>query len=436
MVRRFFGWFLGIVLLVALVGYGWLVYRQHRSFDSPIHSKAETLIRVKVDGLVKTLLGNVTGNLGYYRQRWKSERGPGFLDKAEGSGLRVPANVFLYAVAGVPNTWFSSLEISDAVAFKSFLRDRWGMELIQEGPGGVSRVISKDGRWLVVFTAGRVVLAMAYRTVRDAAGKVCLDILAGRATIPVSESPFYEEGQADKHHVLWSASDLSASLQFENGTVAVEASIRGGLVKGVDSLRPKRFKDNSLLKTWLDADIQRLVDRYADVLASKGIPADSVNRYYGGYMAAEWMDSTLVQRDTVVSYGYNDNFEKTEQHTVRQDTVPEVYLGLKASPHLLGYLPPRLVYQLRSGHQGDLLFAGTGSRFSDERLPDLTNDFFYFYADLARLLKVIPASVMPASTRVMKELEVHARQNGDAVELKGRLSLLLNEINSLAQLFL
>ncbi|SEM51305.1 hypothetical protein SAMN05216436_10555 [bacterium A37T11] len=432
--KKFFGWFFLILLLLGLLTYSWLEYRQYRSYQTQIHPKAETLVRIQLDGIIKSMLGNISGNLGYVRNHWKTKKGQGIFQQVKSSGLLWPANIYMYTVVGVSDTWFSSLKVKNVTAFKAFIKGLPGHWQEQENKDGLSQFASQDGRYLVMFSTSRVVLALAYHRLDQVAGKVCSDILL-KKTIPVSESIFAKALKADHHHIMGSAPNMDASMQFESGTISITASYRGNLVKGTDSLRPRRFDNNSLLKIWLDADIHRLTERYAAVLNQKGIPVDTLNRYYGGYLVAEWKDNTLLQRDTVVSYSYNDNFEKTEQVMVREDTVPEFYLGMKASPHLLGYLPQRLIYQLHSGHHEDLLYTGTGLRFSDERMVNLTADFFYMYADVGRIRKAANVSYLPEFSQAIKDVEFRAQQKTDNVFMEGNITLQDPKVNSLLQLF-
>jgi len=64
---------------------------------------------------------------------------------------------------------------------------------------------------------------------------------------------------------------------------------------------------------------------------------DSLLAWFNGYGDIELTGFT-TQNDTITTYEYNDNFEKTEKRTIAAVQVPGINIALDAGPAFLSYL--------------------------------------------------------------------------------------------------
>src|SRR5690606_6284892 len=121
------------LLLLLLVIFGVLYYRQNSSYKNAVHKKADFIVKVNVDQLIRKVAWDILRNKSFSE---KEESSTGKKEKRS-HGIAYPANLFIYNLKDAPNTFFTTLKLNDTVNLDIFLKKVFG----------VSSFISKNEIW-------------------------------------------------------------------------------------------------------------------------------------------------------------------------------------------------------------------------------------------------------------------------------------------------
>jgi hypothetical protein len=425
---------LGLVLLILLlVGFGVFYFRQEQSYKQNIPRNITSLTQVSIDGLLKSIVWNAITNPTYYikiNKRRKEKR-----KQALHTGLKIPANLFFYTVKNKSNsTYFTSLSIDDHSVFRQFTHQILDINdyHVYDQDKNMHWARSKDGKVSLAYLKDR--LAISYSATSDNTLEVLRNILHQKNSQKVKESSLFSRLNNKKEHIIYVSDSSTLIANFNAGELNLQGLVRSSMLIGKKKLRSKKFADNSLIKLWLAADIAPFIKKNEQFFNRHHVPADTLLRYYGSYLDFEWKNQQIVQRDTIITYDYNDDFERVEKRSIREERVPEIYLALEASPHLANYIPKQVYYKFQSGTTADRLYFGTGTSFSDDHATDLSGYFFYLFMDIEKLFGNKQFPQLKKYAAASKSLTVKgSAKEGSLIELEGKLYFKKPSINSLVQ---
>ncbi|EDM34854.1 hypothetical protein PBAL39_03120 [Pedobacter sp. BAL39] len=314
--------------------YGYLEWRQHRSYHNRIHEKAALIFRLNLDNVLKTMAADFFSNPSDYLG---SGCGPATKSGA-GNGLHVPANAFIYNVSGrSASTYFCSLPVADIDALKSYLTKVLHFQ-ITAVPGAEARFMasSKDNKFKVLFNENDI--AISYSLSRANVVDILEDLILHRKML-TGNSALLSPLKSSKAHVSWSGPGTSGKLQFSDGAITAEGSIPiSGLgITAKPNVRSD-FPDNAVLRGWFSGDLHKLLgNRHINWQGNK-INTDSLLCHYGNYMDF-YVGGMVSQQENIISYEYDENFEKVAKTVVKDVAVPEISISIDgAAPGMSRYL--------------------------------------------------------------------------------------------------
>jgi hypothetical protein len=374
-----------VLLLVFFMSY--LQLRQYNSYRIPIHNKADVIIKINVEGIYKKLALDLISHPFYYSNKEKGEKTD---ENKKGNGVEIPANVFLYSVsAKSASTFFCSLPVTDTVIFKSFIIEKLHISSLKKISATMFSGTSKDGKLTVAYTADN--MAIAYSVRREKVLDILTDILNRKNVLPVSDIKIKKLKQVS-NDVDYVSSTGFGSMNFKNGEINLSAEITSDSFFMIGKkITHRQFSAESTMKMWLNAPIHNQIKNTVLSVKNYTFQTDSLLKDYKGYLDAEWLN-TITQTDSVITYDYNDNFEKVEKLSTAQVQVPGITISLKTNAEpLLKYLkdqnaikndhavnkqlfPLYSVYSSKSA--GYLQFStkkGDGSTAKEE-----SSDYFFF----------------------------------------------------------
>ncbi|AMP98429.1 hypothetical protein AY601_1512 [Pedobacter cryoconitis] len=311
----------GIVLLLLLAVYGLLQYRQYSSYQNRIHQHAALIFKINVDHLVK-------------------KRGLGNL-KSDSRGFGVPANIFVYTVSNKSAlTFFCSLPVTDTVELKAYLKKVFKMNhFIVDAQGSVWGN-SQDQSIKIAYDDKNVVLC--YSLLKENVNDIMGELLAGKSFLADTADQVVRLKKEDAP-IVYDFKNYSGQASFAdhrillNGTFPVEDFGVTGTLN-----RPVALAKGLSINAWVNGDLSRLFTkdiRFRDYVLER----DSLLKYYKGYAAIE-VGNPVNQSQSVISYTYNDEFEKVEQVVQKKVKVPEITLSLKGNiASLVHYLQKKKV---------------------------------------------------------------------------------------------
>lgn len=310
-----------VLLLVCFTGY--VQYRKWVSFRTLIHKDATSLIRINVYGIIQSAaIDLIRGGT----SPGKKEHGK--KEPEEKTGIDLPANVFVYTVKGkAATTLFTSLSINDRKAFERTVR-KLLKEPVTDSTNPVYTVIAGlDGQVTIAYN--KAIAAIAYSAGREEVLSILTDVLAERNVVPVAESRFSEIKKRTAHIAYMDEHDNHGLLRFKDGRIIAGVFLPvDGLQLPEQTTHPVR-SSQSCLNFWLNADLKKMLTGKKWTIDRYTIEGDSLLKYYHGATQLE-VKGTVLQKDSIITYGYNDNFEKIAQVELRETAVPQIQAMLRA----------------------------------------------------------------------------------------------------------
>lgn len=314
-----------IVLLLLIFVYGYLQFREFKSYQNRIHQEAALVFKVNLDGIFKTMSVDFISNPAYYlSEETKNKR----KQKPE-RGISLPANVFVYNLnSRSAQTYFCSLPVTDTALLKPYLKKVFKIRTFSAQAQGRVSGVSTDQRATILYDGEN--LAIAYSLKKEKVTDILNDILSGKNLLH-EDAPLIALLKTQKGHISWSFNSFSGALNFKDGAAIASGTFPVGQFQLPDEVESRAdFSKNAALKLWLQLGFQGHSARQLIQVKDFSVATDSLLKYYGGYLDLE-LGSPLVQKDTVVSYEYNDDFEKVEKISLKEVKVPHLKTTFRAN---------------------------------------------------------------------------------------------------------
>lgn len=336
-----------IVVLLLISVYGYLQFRAYRSYQDSIHQEANLIFKVNLDGIFESMSADFISNPAYYLKTDKGEEN-------SRRGISLPANIFVYTLKSKSSgTYFCTLAVTDSTALRQYLKRVFKLKAFQKTADGNMSALSADQKLTVLYNSKR--LAMAYSFKKEAVATVLKELLEKKNMMSGAE-PELTALKATDGHLTWNLNDYSGSINFKDGAVEVDGTfpIADIAIPGQTGYLDN-FTKNATLKVWLNAGIRKFFAHQEFNFRDFHFQADSLLKSYRDYTALE-LGKSITQKDSVITYEYNDDFEKVAQTTLKEVAVPHIRLTFSANTaDLLKYLRKQQVIST-SGQLNNKLF--------------------------------------------------------------------------------
>lgn len=403
------------ILLLLLVVYGYFSWRKYNAFKDAVHADAALIIKIDADQLYFKLAMDYLGNPSYYNEQAK---------KSTESGLNIPAQVFIYTVKSKSaQAYFCTLPVADLQALKIFLRKKMGITAFRDMGRYVSGT-SADGRLTVAYNAHT--FTAGYALNKENVADIIVDLLE-RKNLLSDQDPRMTRLKALDQDLAYIAGAHTGTGEFRDGSLHIEGdfNLKGTTIKeGI--LRHRVFDSNAVVKMWLSAQPALNTGHKEIRIKDHVVNPDSLLKYCNGYFDLE-LGNPVSQTDTVVTYEYDDDFEKEAVLAPRVVKVPginSVVAGNAAG--LLSYLKKAdlvqgltlnkdvfPLYKVYFHTDRSSMVLGTAKSQLASALKELTPYFFYLEADLVRLKAQGLIPLFGHYTGQATRLLVKAKRKGD-----------------------
>jgi hypothetical protein len=251
--------------------------------------------------------------------------------------------------------FFTNNEIFKNAWFSSFLavKDETKLELYLKRKGYLKSSVDE----ITVFQKGKILFAFQNERLLIALKKVN-NIIELKTVRTVFEEVDYRSGQEELvKTIVNSKSDISyASLEND----FVEANFKDGELEILGKLNSTFFlnADHELYNNQPLAFINTKIDRKHQLVQSiitkkntdsfnktTKLSLDSIMEEWNGSIAFN-LKSIISQSDSIVTYDYDDDFNKIEKKSVQERVVPDLYFRLEARTKLFEYLKHKNAIQI------------------------------------------------------------------------------------------
>ncbi|WGQ10320.1 hypothetical protein QG516_01465 [Pedobacter gandavensis] len=467
-----------IILLLLLSVYGYLQFRESRSYQQQVAKNASVVYKLNVDGLLQTMAADFAGNPGYYLK--DNEKGNGRPD------FSLPANIFVYSLETMaPTTLFSSIALSDTIGLYAYLKQVLKVKDftfiaskdIMNGSNATGRTIgtSRDHKLTVVYDAK--VLAIAYSFKKELVVEELNNLIDHKNRMNPA-APLMLALKKAKGHLSWTAVGYSGQVNFKDGEAEMEGSFPTEYFDIPDHPRVSvKFANNALIKIWLNGGFKKLqlskpavskpeaklkALEMLNLISLNGIQlsSDSLLKSYLGFAAFE-MGPGITQTDSVIAYEYNDDFEKIAKVQLQKVTVPYLKLSIAAKAgDLLNYLSTNQVisnphkisgegednenrlnkelfplYQVFSSHKNNVWQLSTQKNDAIKFVSLPNSNFFSASLDLNGIKKQQLFPLLNNWLKPFTHLRIEAAKlDSGAAKLSGKLKFQEQDVNAFFQM--
>jgi hypothetical protein len=315
--RRFVWLTIAIIIIVPASFWGYIKYQQQASYQTSIPKNTTALLRVNVYGIYKSMLGEYFGK--------KKSRPQNIL-----KGITVPANIFCYTVKGKqPTTFFLSVPVDDVKKLRQSLH---AQKLIAvKEVDGISIFTTANKKWTIAYNNTH--LAAAYSAGGEMVTDVLTDIVFQRNIVPVASSNFkaicFEKG-----HLTFLSGDNQGSLNFNKGNITATFTLLANNLNIPAEANHQKTEPGDAMNLWCYADFSPLLTGKTFSLDSIRIHGDSLLKYNLNGIELT-VAKPVLQRDSIITYDYNDDFEKVATTTIKEKKVPGISFMISADVHSL-----------------------------------------------------------------------------------------------------
>ena len=312
-----------VILLLLLITWAFLSYRQSTSYKHTIHQDAEHIIKVSTDQIVKKVALNAMANPLYYT---KSTENDTIRDEENteslGRGFNLPANLFFFTLKDYPNSIFCRLALIDSANFRAFATRKLN------GANATTNVdystIEDQGQRLQIFYNADH-LAVGYSIDKRDLSKPLAEILL-RTSMLEPDEHILDRLKSNTHDIALIDDDMVIGLDFLNNAIEVSGQLPSQIK---NSVRPiSMLNELATVHFTLSGDIPEIWQKPYSI-HDITLPLDSLSKYYDGYTDI-MLGGKVEQTDTMISYEYDDDFEKVEVKTLKKRLVPATHISISA----------------------------------------------------------------------------------------------------------
>jgi hypothetical protein len=310
-----------LILVLLLAVYSLLQYRQYSSYKNRVHQNASLIFKINIDEIVK-------------------KRGLNAI-KNNSRGFAVPANIFIYSVNNKSaGTFFCSLPVTDTAALRQYLKSTFKVDHFKKTEQETVWGNSSDQRLRVAYNSKN--LAISYSLAKENVDDILNQLLGEKNFMAVSDPRIVRMNQEDAP-VLYDFKTYSGQASLTAHTLTFKGSFPLGNLNVPDqSYCPDRLTKGLSINAWLNADLKGLFKKDLH-FKNYSLEKDTLLKYYKGYAAIESGDP-VNQYQPVITYEYNDEFEKVERIQQKEVKVPGITLSLKGNaPLLVRYLQKQAI---------------------------------------------------------------------------------------------
>lgn len=370
---------LGLIAFIAIGLYLFLKVRDHQSKRSLVHQESTSVVKISVDKILTDIAWNSLMNPGYYSRKDTSDKSSSERFQRTDIGISIPANIYFFALNGNESTWYTWIDVNDQFKLKDIITTRLGADSIALNEDGENWwMTSKDGRLSFYGDSNQVLVSFSF----DKKGTMdeAVEIWRQRALHLVSISTLTDFNfENSKSDIQWQqrGSETVGEMSFSSGTIVSDLILAQNLLRLPKQAKVRKLPESNVLSLYCQADLRPLFEKYKDHLQHYNIPVDTLKRYYGGYLDVQWRPTDVVQSDSVITYDYDDDFNRIEKRELHSEEVPNLSLTFKASPHLGAYLPEKLFYKFYKTVNGDQIGLSTDLNAENESSYITTENAIY-----------------------------------------------------------
>ena len=421
-----------------------------------VHTEAESVIKIGIHDIKKTLLLDILSSPKYYWKNAKIARSKKEKDTIKDSGKGIDPQTYsivFYTMKNHQNTYFSTLKIDDSEAFEIYILDYFKNINVPIETSEYKYAIDKKSKLVLAWTADKLAIAFHLEPSFDKCKAVFDDVLLKDMLMYDTNNSYLKRLISSENHLTYLKNDSEISINFLDGKA---------ILSGVwFTKNPNQFKTeirytadpNASLLWYFDGNFENEENRKwaSTVMESfsffekNNLNPTLLTAQMNGMMSVS-VKGTTIQSDTIITYEYDENFEKVETKSIQEKKAPIIVLNLGSNTNLNTYLKEQgalangilmaLPYYSFYAQEDSINSIFSTSKHHSILKSKTGSYFFNLEVDFENLQKDLSIPKAEKVIEIVESLRINARQEAEnTVVLKGKLSGKIPDINIISQLF-
>ncbi len=446
--------FIGLLV----VGYwGYKYVKDTSSLLGIIHVDADCAFKIDIHDIKETLVLDALSSPKHYFDNISfsdSEKKP---DSLEDKGIDLqPYSLVFYTHPAVNNTLFGALKIDDTANFEAYIESELTKRntVIETAEDGSYRyAIVQKSKIALAWNETVLVPAFSPDMPLEKLQPIFNAVLNEGKTIQDKAHPLIQRLSDSDDHMVYVGQKSKLTLNFEDGAAILDGELY--------TETPQRFQPEITVETvpeasfqfYFDGNFENTINKDQMIATLEGVSffeknkldvSKVINRTNGFVSLA--IKGKTVQIDTIISYAYDDNFEKVAKKDLQEKQVPRLHINLGAeNESLLDYLDeqgvlgpnhlfePFPLYQLYvkedALHTGLDTFKGT-----IDKQEQVSRAFMNTKIDFEKLSDDLGIPQWSQYLSTLKNLQIQASQaKSNKVVVKGALTGWQSDVNIISQ---
>lgn len=448
---------LSIVSIFFYWGYTW--YSNTTSLLGIIHKDADSAIKISVHDIKKTLLLDVVTSPSYYYNNTSFKRKEKPKDTIDTEGIDFsPYNLVLFTVPEPKNVWFTILNIKDANAFKNQIEEyvtSKGLTQKKDAENNIDWLQNKKQHWVCAWNTEKLIISVGLENSYSKSEMVFDDVLKQNKVINSKKNNWITALSESENHITYLDKKSNVTLQFKDGEAVLEGVVKTDDTEGYPKEVTYSKIPNASIDFYWDANFKNVKNRKRFVKSwsntsffkKMNLELPKIAELTNGFFYLG-IQGTTMQTDTIITYTYDDNFNKIAEKSFQEKEVPTMVLHLgKDKQSLKTYLSEQELitenhvftgmpfYQFYTEENPNQTIFKTGEL--NTPLESVTStSFMNLSVNFSKAKEDVQIPQATPYFNLLKELQISAQQSSiDKITIEGNLSGVKEQINLLSQLF-
>ncbi|MCL5246476.1 hypothetical protein M4I21_11690 [Cellulophaga sp. 20_2_10] len=327
-----------MIILLGIVYWGYKFVNNTSSLIGVVHKNADAVVKIDLHGIKETLVLDALSAPKFYYDNISFSSSKKEKDSTVEKGINLkPYTAVLYTLKNVKNTIFTTLPIENTADFNAYVKEYVTKKkgVIQIAEGYTYAVLEKSKVSIAWNTKNLAIAAAPDKIDISKITAVFKDVLVDEKLITDKSNSLIQKLKSIKDHIAYVKGASVIGLNFEDGKLAVAGQLE------VD--KSSVFSNEIIVNSLPDASLQMYIDySFADdnhkkdfistfknssFLQKSNLQVDSIAKYSTGFFSLA-IDGKTKQQDTIITYAYDDNFNKVEEKTVQEKEAPKMFVNL------------------------------------------------------------------------------------------------------------
>ena len=450
------------ILLLLLIGYfGYRHFKKTSILLDVIHEDAESVMKIGVHDITKTLVLDALSSPSYYWKKTRSyerdKKKDSLKDDDKGVDLR-PFSIVFYTIKAIDNTLFATFKIDDLEAFENYINkySKKKSSAISTDAKGYKHLSLEKSKLVLAWDSEKLAAALTSSTPIEKLKGIFEDVLLNDKLISDKNHDFIKRLSGASDHITFARKESLIGLNFKDG----EAVMNGTFYTEAKNTFKTNITHNRLpeasLHMHFDANFDKPENhndfskrlKELSFFTKNNLEINELLDKTNGFLSIT-IKGTTKQSDTIVSYEYDDNFEKVAIKTLQEKKAPKVLLNIGSSDkkNLKDYLKtqgaikneiltsiPYYTFYAKENSKGILFNTTKGTIVTEEKN---SSSFFRLETNFDRLQDDVSIPGANKIFSLLKALEIEANQveGTNQIEIQGKLSAKEEDVNIISQIF-